>query len=102
MARYDYRCPSCGLTFEVEHPMGERPRIVCPDCGAEAARVFDASGIVLKGTGFYNTDERRRHMGSVGAKDGSDAPLPGEETSTPAPAAEKKAKKPEASTTDAS
>ena len=37
MARYDYKCPSCGKQFEVEHPMSERPRILCPDCGGRRA-----------------------------------------------------------------
>ena len=58
MARYDYRCPSCGTQFEVEHPMSERPTITCPSCGEVAQRVFEASGIVFKGSGFYNTDQR--------------------------------------------
>mgnify|MGYP002512699057 CR=1 FL=1 len=35
MARYDYRCTECGTVFEVEHPMGERPEVACPACGAE-------------------------------------------------------------------
>ena len=59
MARYDYKCTSCGLVFEVEHPMGEHPEVTCPDCGADAAQVFSASGIVFKGSGFYNTDQRK-------------------------------------------
>ena len=58
MARYDYKCTSCGTTFEVEHPMGSHPEVTCPSCGAEAAQVFGASGIVFKGSGFYNTDQR--------------------------------------------
>ncbi len=58
MARYDYKCPACELVFEVEHGMDEKPLIVCPSCGHEAARVFEASGISLKGSGFYNTDMR--------------------------------------------
>ena len=59
MARYDYKCTSCGLVFEFEHPMGEHPKVTCPDCGAEATQVFSASGIVFKGSGFYNTDQRK-------------------------------------------
>ena len=47
MARYDYKCTSCGTTFEVEHPMGSHPEVTCPSCGAEAAQVFGASGIVF-------------------------------------------------------
>ena len=58
MARYDYKCPACGTEFEVEHPMSERPTIVCPECGEVANQVFGASGIVFKGSGFYNTDQR--------------------------------------------
>ena len=33
MARYDYKCSSCGNVFEVEHPMSETPEVVCPNCG---------------------------------------------------------------------
>ena len=29
MARYDYKCTSCGNVFEVEHPMSETPEVVC-------------------------------------------------------------------------
>lgn len=58
MARYDYRCSSCGTTFEIEHPMGAHPKVVCPQCGHEATRVFSASGISFNGSGFYNTDQR--------------------------------------------
>lgn len=58
MARYDYRCPTCETVFEVEHPMSEHPLVTCPACGAEAQRVFAASGISFQGSGFYNTDHR--------------------------------------------
>ena len=58
MARYDYRCPSCGNVFEVSHGMLEHPTVTCPACGTVAMKVFDASGIVFKGSGFYNTDQR--------------------------------------------
>ena len=67
MARYDYRCPKCNTVFEVCHGMKEHPVVTCPDCGEVAVRVFDASGIVLKGSGFYNTDMR----GSKGATEGT-------------------------------
>ena len=60
MARYDYRCPKCNTTFEVEHPMSEHPLVTCPNCGTEAQRVFSASGISLQGSGFYSTDTARQ------------------------------------------
>ena len=31
MARYDYHCSNCNITFEVEHPMTARPTITCPN-----------------------------------------------------------------------
>ena len=58
MARYDYRCTSCGSVFEVEHAMTEHPDITCPTCGSAAEKVFSASGIKFVGSGFYNTDQR--------------------------------------------
>lgn len=58
MARYDYRCTSCGNVFEVEHGMTERPQVNCPACGGSADKVFSASGIKFEGSGFYNTDQR--------------------------------------------
>ena len=67
MARYDYRCTSCGNVFEVEHPMSERPEISCPECGAGCERVFNASGIAFKGSGFYNTDQRGSGSSSSGS-----------------------------------
>lgn len=56
MALYDYRCTSCGHTFEVEHPMGEHPEVSCPECGKSAEHIFGASAISFHGSGFYNTD----------------------------------------------
>lgn len=58
MARYEYKCPSCGTEFEVEHPMDERPTVVCPKCGTESHQIFAPSGIVFEGSGFYNTDQK--------------------------------------------
>ena len=72
MARYDYACTACGTIFEVEHPMAERPEVSCPKCGAHAERHFSASGIMLKGSGFYNTDQR----GSTGSTPATSAPDP--------------------------
>lgn len=75
MARYDYKCTSCGEVFEVEHHMSEHPEVKCPTCGSPAERVFSASGIHFEGHGFYNTD-RRKSVGSVGSAD--DSPIKGD------------------------
>lgn len=70
MPRYDYRCTACDTVFEIEHGMREHPDVTCPSCGAPATRVFDVSGIVFKGSGFYNTDQRGK-KGSTEATSGS-------------------------------
>ena len=72
MARYDYICTACNHIFEVEHPMSERPEVVCPVCGAPAERHFGSSSIVFKGSGFYNTDQRDKK----GPSSAADMPAP--------------------------
>ena len=47
-------CQSCAARF---YDLNNSP-IKCPKCGGEAEQVFGASGIVFKGSGFYNTDQR--------------------------------------------
>lgn len=79
MARYDYRCTSCGEVFEVEHGMMEHPEVSCPACGAEATKVFSASGITFQGSGFYNTDQRGGSS-STEATSGSSSTAPAAET----------------------
>ncbi|NAZ85343.1 FmdB family zinc ribbon protein [Kineococcus indalonis] len=46
MATYVFRCPGCSV-FEVVQPMSAlRPTHTCPTCGAPAARVFTAPGLL--------------------------------------------------------
>ena len=77
MARYDYRCTSCGNVFEVEHGMSEHPEIVCPTCGAPATKVFSASGIKFEGSGFYNTDQRGGGSSTAATSGSSESSSPG-------------------------
>lgn len=60
MPRYDFRCDACDVVFEVERPMGATGDVTCPTCGDLAKKVFSATGMVLKGSGFHNTDYRPR------------------------------------------
>ena len=61
MPTYDYKCPKCGTVFEVVHKMSARHVAKCPKCGAKAERQLSGGhGIVFKGTGFYETDYKRK------------------------------------------
>jgi putative FmdB family regulatory protein len=55
---YDYKCRSCGTTYEVIHSMLEEGPTSCERCGGELRRILYPTGIIFKGSGFYRTDSR--------------------------------------------
>jgi putative FmdB family regulatory protein len=58
MPTYEYRCNSCGEHLEVVQSFSDKPLTKCPSCSGELRKVFSPVGIVLKGSGFYKTDNR--------------------------------------------
>jgi putative FmdB family regulatory protein len=58
LPNYGYRCQSCQREFEVLQRMADPPQAACPDCGGAGTRLFYATGILFKGSGFYKTDSR--------------------------------------------
>ena len=58
MPLYDYKCSKCGV-FEVEQSIKDAILKTCPTCGSAIKRLISLSGIVLKGSGFYSTDNRK-------------------------------------------
>jgi putative FmdB family regulatory protein len=60
MPRYDFRCAD-GHTFERARSIAERDEPqTCPTCEQPAVRLVGAPGIQFKGSGFYETDYKRR------------------------------------------
>jgi len=56
---YDYLCGSCQKTITVTRSYQERETdVLCPQCGLKSSRVYNSTGIIFKGTGFYKTDNR--------------------------------------------
>ena len=44
MPIYEYRCPKCGVDFElIRHMDKMNEPAECPQCGTEAERIFSAS-----------------------------------------------------------
>ncbi len=65
MPTYDYRCAACGRRLEAVQKFSDAPLTECPECHAqELRRVFGNVGVVLKGSGFYRTDNRKSANGS--------------------------------------
>ena len=61
MPVYDYRCDRCG-NFEYYQLMSEKPLTKCPNCGSRKIKrlIGAGSGIIFKGTGFYETDYKHK------------------------------------------
>lgn len=60
MPTYEYRCRSCGHTFDIVQAMIDEALTICPVCGGELRKVFAPPAISFKGSGFYATDRRQR------------------------------------------
>ena len=71
MPTYDYECTKCGHTFEMLQKMSDKPKSTCPKCKGKLRRLIGAgSGIIFKGSGFYETDYKKKPAGCPKAKEG--------------------------------
>ncbi len=61
MPTYDYKCKECGITFELFQKMSDDPITECIECKGEVKRLI-GSGLtpIFKGSGFYETDYKRK------------------------------------------
>jgi putative FmdB family regulatory protein len=55
---YQYRCTACEHAFEQFQSFTDDALTVCPECGGRLRKVFNAVGVVFKGSGFYRNDSR--------------------------------------------
>jgi len=58
MPTYQYRCTECGHDLEAVQKFTDSALTECPNCGGQLRKVFNAVGVVFKGSGFYRTDSR--------------------------------------------
>ena len=56
MPTYEYVCSKCDRHLEVYQTFSEEPLKRHAECGGKLTKVLGAVGIVLKGSGFYRTD----------------------------------------------
>ncbi len=65
MPTYEYRCAECGYEFEAFQQMSDRPKRKCPQCGRFRLHrlMGTGAGIIFKGSGFYETDYKRKASG---------------------------------------
>ena len=62
MPTYEYECGACGHSFERFQSITAPSVRKCPQCGKlKVQRLISAgSGIIFKGSGFYETDYRSK------------------------------------------
>lgn len=106
MPTYQYRCKDCNNELEVVQKFTDDALTECPACtGGELRKVYNAVGVVFKGSGFYRTDSRTgksdtggstkssssstasSSSGSSGSSESGGSSASGSSSSTPAPAA---------------
>lgn len=58
MPTYQYACTECGHDFETFQSLSENSLTECPECSGKLRKLFNAVGVVFKGSGFYRTDSR--------------------------------------------
>ena len=89
MPTYDYRCEACRHTFEKTHSIKAPPIRKCPKCGKLKVKIVigRGSGVLFKGTGFYQTDYRSKSYTDAASKDKPATPTADKSASTPPPPA---------------
>jgi putative FmdB family regulatory protein len=108
MPTYEYRCAKCGNHLEVFQSFSEEPLTKHEGCGGRLAKVLSPAGIVLKGSGFYKTDNRSgtgRKKSAAAAegetKSGSESPSTGSESKSADSKASSASSKSKSSSSDA-
>lgn len=59
MPTYEYECLACKTHFDRVQKFSDPAITECPECGSNVRRVYHATGIVFKGSGWYITDSRK-------------------------------------------
>ncbi len=69
MPTYQYACTECGHAFEQFQSFSDDALTECPECEGRLRKIFNAVGVVFKGSGFYRNDSRdTASKGSGGSK----------------------------------
>ena len=70
MPTYQYACTECGHTFEQFQSFSDDALTQCPECQGRLRKLFNAVGVVFKGSGFYRTDSRNQKTGAESGSGG--------------------------------
>ena len=71
MPTYQYACTECDHAFEQVQSFSDASLTECPQCEGRLRKVYNAVGVVFKGSGFYRTDSRSGSGASSSGSSGS-------------------------------
>ena len=73
MPTYEYQCSHCDDRFEEFQSITAEPICKCPKCGSSKVRrlIGCGSGVIFKGSGFYQTDYKNNKSGCEPGKSDS-------------------------------
>jgi len=68
MPTYTYECVKCGHRFDYFHSITANPKVVCEKCKGKCERLIgNGAGIIFKGSGFYETDYKKKGSNGNGS-----------------------------------
>ncbi len=94
MPTYQYACTECGHAFDQFQSFSDDALTQCPECQGRLRKLFNAVGVVFKGSGFYRNDSRDKKPSETKSDTKSDTNSDtGTETKTETPKTEVKSEK---------
>ena len=71
MPTYSYACTECDNRFDAVQAFTDDTLTTCPECSGRLRKLFNAVGVVFKGSGFYRTDSRESGTSKNGGSSAS-------------------------------
>ena len=71
MPTYQYACTECAHDFEQFQSFSDDALTECPQCSGRLRKLFNAVGVVFKGSGFYRNDSRATTSSEADSGSGS-------------------------------
>lgn len=78
MPTYQYECEACGHEFEELQSMTAAKLTKCPKCGKNklSRLIGSGAGMIFKGSGFYETDYKKKTVPASETKPATPASKP--------------------------
>ena len=73
MPTYQYACTGCGHAFDQFQSFSDDALTECPECQGRLRKVFNAVGVVFKGSGFYRNDSRDKKSSALSSDSKSES-----------------------------